>query len=139
MTDGEDDDPRLRGVLTRLARSRFRSGFSLTPSDAAYLRSRGPETIREHADRFIAERLAAAEPVKDGRQTPWRGHPVFVAQHATAVCCRRCIRTWHGIPTGVALTAGQRDYLARVIMAWLTGRLRETPAAPPDRSSPDAG
>lgn len=130
MTFGEDDDPRVRAVLSRLSGSRFRSRFGLTQADAAYLRSRGPNTIREHADRFILERLAPAEPAKDGRQTPWRGHPVFVAQHATGVCCRGCIRTWHGILPGEPLTDQQCDYLARVIMTWLTDRLRSLPAPP---------
>ncbi len=29
-----------------------------------------------------------------------KGHPVFVAQHATATCCRECIRKWHKNTTG---------------------------------------
>ncbi|MEU6081408.1 DUF4186 family protein [Streptomyces sp. NPDC047108] len=44
--------------------------------------------------------MAPAEPYKDGRQTPYRGHPVFVAQHATATCCRGCPQRCHHIPQG---------------------------------------
>lgn len=33
----------------------------------------------------------------DGKQTPMRGHPVFIAQHATATCCRECLKKWHNI------------------------------------------
>jgi hypothetical protein len=35
-----------------------------------------------------------------------RGHPVFIAQHATATCCRGCLAKWHDIPAGRALTTG---------------------------------
>ncbi|MGV9305492.1 DUF4186 family protein [Nonomuraea sp. NPDC003727] len=60
---------------------------------------------------LIARRLVPAEPYKDGEQTPCRGHPVFVAQHATATCCRTCLHRWHDIPRGRELTserAGER-------------------------------
>ncbi|WP_251023391.1 DUF4186 family protein [Streptomyces sp. ISL-10] len=29
--------------------------------------------------------------------------PVFVAQHATATCCRTCLERWHVVPAGRAL------------------------------------
>ncbi|HSU67653.1 MAG TPA: DUF4186 family protein [Tepidisphaeraceae bacterium] len=72
-----------------------------------------------HASDFIDQRLARAHPERDGKQTPWRGHPVFVAQHATATCCRGCVAKWHGIPAGVELTPEQRKYLLGVIEHWL--------------------
>ena len=37
-------------------------------------------------------------------QTPMRGHPVFIAQHATATCCRECIRKWHKMQPGKGLS-----------------------------------
>jgi Domain of unknown function (DUF4186) len=64
------------------------------------LRALGMEVIREHAGELLGKRLAPAEPRNDGKQTPYRGHPVFVAQHATATCCRTCLERWHGIPKG---------------------------------------
>jgi hypothetical protein len=63
--------------------------------------------------------LAPAEPRHDGRQTPMHGHPVFIAQHATAVCCRGCIEKWHRIPRGQALSDQQIEYLLEVIQRWL--------------------
>jgi hypothetical protein len=35
---------------------------------------------------FLSKRLAAASPPNDGKQTPFKGHPVFTVQHATATC-----------------------------------------------------
>lgn len=106
-------------LSARLARSRFRLRFSLDEREAEYLCKRGRGTIRAHARDFVHSRLAPAAPVKDGRQTPWHGHPVFVAQHATATCCRKCMARWHGIPAGRALAADEIDYAVDVIMAWL--------------------
>ncbi len=68
---------------------------------------------------MIGKRLAPAAPEKDGRQTPYRGHPVFVAQHATATCCRMCLERWHEIPRGDELTAGERSYVVEVICRWI--------------------
>lgn len=55
----------------------------------------------------------------DGKQTPTKGQPVFVAQHAIATCCRECIRKWHKIQPGKELSRIQQDYLADVIMTWI--------------------
>lgn len=59
----------------------------------------------------------------DGKQTPMRGHPVFVAQHATATCCRECIRKWHTFAPGVELGPRQQEYLVDVIMTWIEREL----------------
>ncbi|GAA4477074.1 DUF4186 domain-containing protein [Gluconacetobacter asukensis] len=102
-----------------LARSAFRARFHLDAKDRAYLEDRGLATIMEHAADFIARRLAPAKPARDGRQTPWRGHPVFVAQHATATCCRGCLEKWHGFAKGQALDSTGRAYVLTVIRTWL--------------------
>jgi hypothetical protein len=44
---------------------------------------------------------------------------VFVAQHATAACCRRCLSKWHGILAGRTLTANEQGHVAAVIERWL--------------------
>lgn len=72
-----------------------------------------------HASDFIDKRLSPAEPPNDGKQTPMRGHPVFVAQHATATCCRTCLQKWHHIAKGSELTPGQKAYVLSVIEKWL--------------------
>ena len=78
--------------------------------------------ILQHAADFVENRLAPASPVNDGKQTPWRNHPVFVAQHATATCCRGCLEKWHQIPKGSVLTADEQQYIVEVIGAWLAGQ-----------------
>ncbi|MHC1479715.1 DUF4186 domain-containing protein [Frateuria aurantia] len=117
------DRPRLPVVdeacWRRLRAARFRAGFALDAEDASYLEHKGLSVMLAHAADFIARRLAPAHPVRDGRQTPWRGHPVFVAQHATASCCRGCVAKWHGFPAGQALTEQQQAYLLALIHRWL--------------------
>ena len=68
---------------------------------------------------FIAKREAPAYIANDGKQTPMKGHPVFIAQHATATCCRECIRKWHKMQPGKELSQVQQDYLVDVIMTWI--------------------
>ena len=115
------EEPAVYGgdIFQRLSQSRFRSGFSLKANDRAYIREKGMDMVKRHAADFVRQRLAPAEPVNDGKQTPMRGHPVFVAQHATATCCRGCLEKWHQIPKGTELTDGQQEYVVEVIMKWI--------------------
>jgi hypothetical protein len=84
--------------LREIARNAFRARFHLRGRDAATVELRGMDVVRRHAGELLAKRLAPAAPAKDGKQTAYRGHPVFVAQHATTTCCRTCLERWHGIP-----------------------------------------
>ena len=88
-------DEWYRQLFERLDNSKFRSSFHLKQKDIDYINEKGLDTIRQHAKDFIAKREAPAYIANDGKQTPMRGHPVFIAQHATATCCRECIRKWH--------------------------------------------
>ena len=112
--------------LEALTGERFRAKFHLRGRDAALVQLRGRETILAHAHDLIAKRLAPALPYKDGKQTPYRGHPVFVAQHATATCCRSCLERWHDIPRGRELDPGERDYVVDVIWRWIERELAPT-------------
>ncbi|MFH1716969.1 MAG: DUF4186 domain-containing protein [Planctomycetota bacterium] len=116
-------------VFAALGGSKFRRRFRLRGKDAAYLKDKGLETILEHARDFVTSRLADARPANDGRQTPMRNHPVFVAQHATGTCCRKCLAKWHRVPTGTPLTEEQIDYIVAVLRRWLAGQNPEPPAA----------
>ena len=102
-----------------LGSSKFRSSFHLKQKDIDYINEKGLDTIREHAREFIAKREAPAVIPNDGKQTPMKGHPVFVAQHATATCCREGIRKCHKIQPGRALGQIQQEYLVDVIMTWI--------------------
>ncbi|MDD4955703.1 MAG: DUF4186 domain-containing protein [Candidatus Omnitrophica bacterium] len=109
----------LYKLLPRLQRSKFRSGFKLDGKDLAYIKKIGIEKIRQHAQYFIQKRLAPANPVNDGKQTPFRNHPVFKAQHATATCCRGCLLKWHSIPKGRSLTADECRKIVDVLVGWV--------------------
>ena len=91
--------------------------------DIDYIHEKGLDTIRKHAEDFITKREAPAYIPNDGKQTPMRGHPVFIAQHATATCCRECIRKWHKIQPGRELSQVQQEYLVDVIMTWIEREL----------------
>ncbi|MBF5039911.1 DUF4186 domain-containing protein [Methylophilus glucosoxydans] len=115
----------LEALFQALQRSDFRARFKLNPKDQHYLQQKGLAVVLDHAEKFIAERLAPATPANDGQQTPMRGHPVFVAQHATATCCRGCLSKWHQIPAGRALTLEEQAYLVVVIEHWLAANLQQ--------------
>ena len=106
-------------ALAKLQRSKFRSSFHLKEKDKAYIREKGMDVIQKHAEDFIRERLAPAYPENDGKQTPMKGHPVFIAQHATACCCRGCLRKWYRVPEGTELNEVQQEKIVRLIMAWI--------------------
>ena len=109
----------LEELFKRLASSRFRNSFRLGKSDQRYLHDRRLPVVLDHARRFVQQRLGAANPQNDGKQTPMRGHPVFVAQHATGTCCRSCLKKWHGISKGAKLEPDEIDYIVAVIEHWL--------------------
>ena len=106
-------------LFQRLSKSKFRSKFHLRDKEKSYILEKGLDTIESHAKDFISKRIAPAQIPNDGKQTPMRGHPVFIAQHATATCCRGCIEKWHKIPKGVQLNSAQQKYLVSVIMEWI--------------------
>ena len=112
-------------VFQRLGQSSFRRRFRLQPPERAYLERKGLEVVLSHAADFVAKRLAPAEPLNDGKQTPMGKHPVFVAQHATATCCRGCLEKWHAIPRGHELSAEERQYVVGVIRHWLELQTKE--------------
>ena len=113
------DDAVLK-KLESLRRSKFRSSFRLRKKEISYIQEKGLETIKKHAVDFIATRIAQEYPKNDGKQTPMKNHPVFIAQHATGACCRKCLEKWHYISNGKALTEEQIDYIIEVLKRWLS-------------------
>ena len=116
-------DNRIENILTSLSKSNFRSKFHLKEKDKKYIAEKGIEKIQEHANDFINKRVDPSIILNDGKQTPMRGHPVFIAQHATATCCRGCLEKWHKIPKGKELTKEQVDYIVKLIMTWINKEL----------------
>lgn len=105
--------------LDSLKHSKFRSSFHLRKRELNYLKDKGYEVIESHARDFIKNKLASAEPLNDGSQTPMKNHPVFIAQHATATCCRGCLEKWHHIPKHRELTDNEQNYIVALIMEWI--------------------
>ena len=118
-------DSTISQKLTSLKKSKFRSKFKLFQKDRDYISTKGLEIIKDHAFQFINSRVAPDFPKNDGKQTPMRGHPVFIAQHATATCCRGCISKWHNIEKGRALNNKEIDFIVALIMGWIERQLDE--------------
>ena len=106
-------------ILEKLKKSKFRSKFKLKAKDIEYIKDKGLDKIHSHAVDFIRERISPDYISNDGKQTPMRGHPVFIAQHATATCCRGCIKQWHKLPKDIQLNSSQQEYLVSIIMEWI--------------------
>jgi len=109
----------LDDLFAALARSKFRSRFRLGRKEREYLVRKTLPVILQHGRDFIDQRLAPAQPANDGKQTPMRGHPVFLAQHATATCCRSCLAKWHRIEKGRPLSEEEIQYVLRAIQRWI--------------------
>ena len=107
-------------ILYRLSKSKFRSSFKLKDKDINYIEKIGLDKIREHAFDFINKRLKKFDEIKDGKQTPMRGHPVFIAQHATATCCRGCLEKWYKIDRKKDLSEKEIQHIVNIIMKWIT-------------------
>ena len=105
--------------LEDLSKSKFRSSFHLRKYMIKYIDDKGMDTIKKHTIDFINQKLAPAYPDNDGKQTPMKGHPVFIAQHACGCCCRGCLEKWHNIPKGRELTANQKNYIYCLLIKWI--------------------
>lgn len=114
-------------ALDKLKKSEFRAKFHLDEKDRKYIEEKGMDTIRRHAEDFVAKRLAPAVIPNDGRQTPMRGHPVFKAQHGCACCCRGCLKKWYRVPKGVELTEDQQRRIVNLLMAWIQREMETLP------------
>jgi predicted Fe-S protein YdhL (DUF1289 family) len=121
----------LNTLFDALQKSPFRQRMKLGRRERDYLASRGLVSVVAHARSLIGERLAPAAPFKDGKQTPFKGHPVFIAQHATGTCCRGCLAKWHHIPKGKDLTPEEQDHVVRAIERWLMNQ--KVDALPPEQ------
>ena len=113
----------LEELFSALAKSAFRQRFHLQDKDRLYLCNKGLNTILSHAEDFISKRLAPTFPTNDGKQSPFKVHPVFVAQHATACCCRGCLAKWHRIPKVKPLSDNETAYICAVLEHWLRKEL----------------
>ena len=104
--------------LELLSKSKFRSSFHLRKYMIKYINDKGINTIENHTEDFIEKNLSKLLP-NDGKQTPTKAHPVFIAQHATATCCRGCIEKWYHIPKNKELTKKEKKFIKALIITWI--------------------
>lgn len=114
----------IEDILNKLNSSKFRSSFHLKSGDVNYIKEKGLSKIESHTLDFINKRLKDVSKVNDGKQTPIKGHPVFIAQHATATCCRGCLKKWHKIEKTHILNEKEVLYIKNVIMKWIERELK---------------
>lgn len=114
----------INNKLSSLSKSKFRSSFKLRKRELEYLSNRSLEEIEEHAFRFIKERLSGNNILNDGKQTPMKGHPVFIAQHATGTCCRGCLYKWHHISKDKVLEEREINFIVALIMEWIKRNMK---------------
>ena len=113
-----------------LAKSPFRRRFRLGPKESRYLDYKGLKVVLVEGADLLSKRVGPAIPRNDGKQTPFKGHPVFIAQHATATCCRGCLAKWHGIPQGQEMRPSELAHVAAVIERWLREQSANIPEGP---------
>ena len=110
----------IESKLYSLSKSKFRSSFHLNNKMKNYVKEKGIEKIKSDTYDFIYKRLAPKEILNDGKQTPMRQvHPTFIAQHATACCCRGCLQKWYNIPKGKELSKEEIDLIVNILIEWI--------------------
>ena len=113
-------------IIKKLKTSKFRNSFHLKEKEIEYIKEKGMETVKRHAIDFINTKLAPANPLNDGKQTPMKNHPVFIAMHACACCCRSCLYKWHHITPNRSLTTNEINYIVAIIMTWIIKEYKKT-------------
>jgi len=103
--------------------NRFRNSFHLNYYEKKYVEEQGYFELEKHAKNIIRTRLKL-KPNNDGKQTPYRGHPVYKAQHATAACCRKCIQKHHRIPGYKKLSDSDINHLTNTVMMWIRKEIK---------------
>jgi len=105
------------GAMQRLSFNQSRQRYFLSLRFKQYVYDKGLEELRNEA-RFMVNKNIKNKPENDGNQTPIN-HPICIAMHATATCCRKCLFKWHRIPGYLELSEKQVEYLVSLIMGWI--------------------
>lgn len=114
----------IKNYLEKLSKSKFRSSFHLNKKLKDYTKDVGYKKIQSDTYEIINSRLNKEVIENDGKQTPMRQvHPVFIAQHATATCCRGCLEKWYKIPKGRLLKKEEINFIVAIILKWIENEL----------------
>lgn len=121
---GDKKEYDLTNLFERLAKSDFRSRLSVQARQGV-CNGKGIADDTKTRRGLCGKKTCSAVIPNDGKQTPMRGHPVFLAQHATGCCCRGCFFKWHHISAGRALTKEEQEYAVAVLMAWIEKQMNK--------------
>ena len=114
-------------MIMKLSKSKFRSSFHLNKKMKEFVNEKGIDKIRIDAFQLLNKRIKDKNPKNDGKQTPMKQvHPVFIAQHATATCCRSCIEKWHNIKQNKELNQEEINYIVELIIEWIKKECRNS-------------
>ena len=116
----------MENTLYKLSMSKFRNSFKLTNNDIEYINKIGIEKLVFHTYDIINKSLRPKFIENDGKQTPMKGHPVFIAQHATATCCRGCLYKWHHIEKDKELSDKEVKIIVNIIMKWIIKQIEKS-------------
>jgi hypothetical protein len=97
----------------------------ITPRIESYARHRGIKGLSEVLERQLRQgKMLRFDPDFDWQQTAMlRGTIVHWARHATACCCRRCMKYWHNIPLDQELTNENIEYFKHLGLRYIELRL----------------
>jgi exodeoxyribonuclease V alpha subunit len=112
----------MEDLFAKLLKSKFRRKFHLNDADFQIIDKKGLDLLWEETKLILQDRVSVLKE-NDGMQTPFKGHPCFVGQHALGLCCRNCIEKWHGIPKELELEENHLDYFADLLLAWYAQEL----------------
>ncbi len=118
----ECDKFEIDNIFLKLSNSRFRSKFYLRSRERRIIFDKGLDGIEKDTYQILDKRIRKLAS-NDGRQTPWNGHPVFVAQHGTAICCRGCMEKWYGVGRDIVLSERELWFFVDLIMEWIVRKL----------------
>ena len=121
----KDRDTLINNKLEELSKSKFRSSFHLRKYMINFIKQKGMDTVKKHTIDFIEQKLAPSYPINDGKQTPMKGHPTFIAQHACACCCRNCLYKWHHIPKEKELSRNEKNYIYLLLITWIENEYKK--------------
>ena len=107
-------------ILLKLSKSKFRNRFHLNSKMKEYVSLKGIDKVTKDAYEIINTRIKPKNPKNDGKQTPMKQvHPVFIAQHACACCCRGCLEKWHHINKDKELSEDEVKYIVSILIDWI--------------------
>jgi hypothetical protein len=129
------DIKQVDALFAQMRNELIRQHFWTIPLDDTYKRilyNKGKNRLRKEVAKRLKNSIFKAGPelFRDGIQTPVdKQNIIYYAQHATATCCRKCIKYWHGIPYDRALETDEVLYLQELVIKYIENRLPDLPDA----------